>query len=129
MRNVWIVYEDDGSDLEVRGVFADEASALRCQQRRASWSDSPVAVVGYEVPWTLQGVSSAHYPKATMPIQEIWIVFHDSGPDDKIIAVLNDEEEALVLWEGIGSSHKHGALLAHIEVPWQAPDPTRINIP
>ena len=85
-------------------------------------------VEAYEVPWALSSVSIAQRSEPTQPIRAIWMVFHDSGPDDKIIAVLDDEAEAHALWERLGPSYDHGTLMTPFEVPWQAPDPTQIII-
>lgn len=44
-------------------------------------------------------------------VKEVWIVYHDSGPDNNILGVFNDEDEAYAYQEAVADDYPNGALL------------------
>ncbi|MFS0712263.1 hypothetical protein ABC195_00150 [Microbacterium sp. 2P01SA-2] len=55
-------------------------------------------------------------------MNEVWIVYHDSGPDDNILGVFGSLEEAQGYAEEVGPQWKKGALVSHFPVPWRSAD-------
>jgi len=55
-------------------------------------------------------------------MEEVWIVFHDVSPDNNILGVFVDEEEAREYAERIGSNYPTGVLTSPFPVPWRSDD-------
>ena len=54
----------------------------------------------------------------------IWIVYHDSGPDNNILGVFDNHVEATEYQELVAPDYEQGALLSSYEVPWRMSDTT-----
>ncbi|WP_156475547.1 hypothetical protein [Pseudoclavibacter helvolus] len=54
----------------------------------------------------------------------IWIVYHDSGPDNNILGVFDNHDEATEYQELVAPEYEQGALLSSYEVPWRMSDTT-----
>ena len=55
-------------------------------------------------------------------MRQVWIVYHDSGPDNNILGVFDDEAEAYEFQEFIAPQYEKGALLTPFRVPWRCTD-------
>lgn len=55
-------------------------------------------------------------------VNQVWIVCHDSGPDNNILGVFDKEEEAYEFQELIAPNYENGALLTPFPVPWRYTD-------
>ena len=59
----------------------------------------------------------------------VWIVYHDSGPDENILGVFDNAADAEDYQESITGDFPAGVLLTPIPVPWRRTDRvTRIDI-
>lgn len=54
----------------------------------------------------------------------VWIVYHDSSPDNNILGVFDNNDEAREYQELIAPDYEKGALLSCFEVPWRMSDTT-----
>lgn len=55
-------------------------------------------------------------------MEQVWIVYHDSGPDNNILGVFDDEKEAYEFQELVAPQYENGALLTPFPVPWRYTD-------
>ena len=55
-------------------------------------------------------------------VQQVWIVYHDSSPDNVILGVFDVEDEAYTYQEAVAADYPSGALLTPFPVPWRATD-------
>lgn len=55
-------------------------------------------------------------------VDKVWIVYHDSSPDNTILGVFNNAEDAQEFQETVGSEYPKGALLTPFPVPWRSTD-------
>ncbi len=55
-------------------------------------------------------------------MKEVWIVYHDSGPDNNILGVFENYEDASAFAEEIESEWEKGVLLTPFPVPWRSTD-------
>jgi len=55
-------------------------------------------------------------------VKQVWIVYHDSGPDNNILGVFDDEGEAYEFQELVAPKYDNGALLTPFPVPWRYTD-------
>lgn len=55
-------------------------------------------------------------------MKQVWIVYHDSGPDNTILGVFDDEEEAYAYQDEVAPDYPGGALLTPFPVPWRYPN-------
>ncbi|RZI91265.1 MAG: hypothetical protein EOO67_10440 [Microbacterium sp.] len=55
-------------------------------------------------------------------MKEVWIVHHDSGPDNNILGVFDNYEDASTFAEEIESEWEKGVLLSSFPVPWRSTD-------
>ena len=55
-------------------------------------------------------------------VKQVWIVYHDSSPDNVILGVFDDENEAYTFQEAVAPDYPNGALLTPFPVPWRATD-------
>ncbi|MFP1602043.1 hypothetical protein ACLD0U_05050 [Microbacterium sp. 2216-1] len=59
---------------------------------------------------------------ASEVMKKVWIVYHDSSPDNNILGVFDDEAEAYEFQERIAPEYEQGALLSLFPVPWRCTD-------
>ncbi|WP_127476931.1 hypothetical protein [Microbacterium sulfonylureivorans] len=55
-------------------------------------------------------------------MKQVWIVYHDSSPDNNILGVFDDEDEAYAYQEAVAPGYPDGALLTPFPVPWRSTD-------
>lgn len=55
-------------------------------------------------------------------MQQVWIVYHGSSPDNTILGVFDDEAEAYVFQEEQAPNFPKGVLLTPFSVPWRCTD-------
>ncbi|MBB2975707.1 hypothetical protein FHX49_001274 [Microbacterium endophyticum] len=55
-------------------------------------------------------------------MKEVWIVYHDSGPDNNILGVFDNPADAYEYQELVGPDYPKGALLTPFQVPWRSSD-------
>jgi hypothetical protein len=53
----------------------------------------------------------------------VWIVYHDSGPEDNILGVFDNVEDATKFAEEVGPGWQKGVLTSQFPVPWRSTDP------
>lgn len=58
----------------------------------------------------------------------VWIVFHDSSPNNTILGVFDNEQEAYEFLEIVGPEYPNGAYLSDFDVPWKRAAGTEIQI-
>jgi len=52
----------------------------------------------------------------------VWIVYHDSGPDENILGVFDNAADAEDYQESIKGDFPDGVLLTPFPVPWRRTD-------
>ncbi|GAA4477396.1 hypothetical protein GCM10023171_00020 [Microbacterium panaciterrae] len=52
-------------------------------------------------------------------VETVWIVYHDSGPDNNILGVFGNEEEAHEYQELMAPQFEKGVLMTPFPVPWR----------
>ncbi len=55
-------------------------------------------------------------------MSEVWIVYHDSTPDNNILGVFDSLDDADSYAEEIGPMWEKGALVSRFPVPWRSTD-------
>lgn len=55
-------------------------------------------------------------------MERVWIVYHDSGPDNNILGVFDNAEDADAFAEEIAPQYDKGALTSCLPVPWRSTD-------
>ncbi|MCD2500039.1 hypothetical protein [Microbacterium nymphoidis] len=55
-------------------------------------------------------------------MQEVWIVYHDSGPDNNILGVFAKAEDAEEYVAIVGPPFERGVLTSRFPVPWRSTD-------
>ncbi len=55
-------------------------------------------------------------------MEQVWIVFHDSGPDNNILGVFNNGEDAEAYAAEVSPEWEKGALTTCLPVPWRSTD-------
>ena len=58
---------------------------------------------------------------------QVWIVHHDSSPDNNILGVFDKEDEAYAYQELVAGDYPNGVLLTPYPVPWRR-TPTELKI-
>lgn len=53
---------------------------------------------------------------------EVWIVYHDSGPDNNILGVFDSQEDAHEYQEIVGHAYERGVLMSSFTTPWRSTD-------
>ena len=52
----------------------------------------------------------------------VWVVYHDSGPDNNILGVFDNPEDAEEYAELIAPQYEKGALTSSFPIPWRSSD-------
>ncbi|WP_156138711.1 hypothetical protein [Microbacterium mangrovi] len=55
-------------------------------------------------------------------MEKVWIVYHDSGPDNNILGVFDNPEDAEAYQAQEWPEYENGVLLTPFPVPWRATD-------
>jgi hypothetical protein len=50
----------------------------------------------------------------------VWIVYHDSGPDNNILGIFDNADDAADYAELVGPQYEKGALTSCFPIPWRS---------